>query len=154
MRWTVDGIIRTLSEIQKKHKISGTLNAEKFCKGLDVDVNGLVYLLSYLFVEAFREVSELDEERCKLSEENERLNKLLSDMCHGNGRSIQMAKVISGMPIARKKKMSMVDLKLQMICGLSDEELMEYFEISKSTLWRWKKKLEEREKSGKSILLN
>ena len=153
MMWSVDNIIGTLKAIQKKYDISGNVDAGKFCMELGLNMNGLTYLFSYLFVEAFREVRELDEERRRLREENLRLNKLLNDMCHGNGRSVQMAKVMSGMPIAKNKRFSLVELELQIIFGLSDKELMEYFEISKSTLWRWKKKLAEKKKSGESILL-
>ena len=151
--WSVDNIIIMLKEIQKKHNISGNVDAGKFCMELGVSMNGLVYLFSYLFVEAFREVRELDEERRRLREENERLNKLLNKMCQDNGRSVQMAKVMSGMPIAKKKRFNLVELELQIMFGLSDKELMDYFEISKSTLWRWKKILAEKKKSGESILL-
>ena len=151
--WSADNIIIMLKEIQKKNNISGNVDAVKFCTELGVSINGLVYMFSYLFVEAFREVRELDDERRKLKEENTRLNKLLNEMCHGNARNVQMAKVMSGMPIAKKKRFNMVELELQIMFGLSDKELMDYFEISKSTLWRWKKKLEEKKKSGESILL-
>ena len=151
--WTVDNIITLLKELQKKHNIKGSVDAGKFCMELGVSMNELVYLLSYLFVVAFREVRKLDEERRRLREENERLNRLLGEMCHGSGRSVQMAKVMSGMPIAKKRKFSLVELELQIMFGLTDKELMEYFDISKSTLWRWKKKLAEKKKSGESILL-
>ncbi len=151
--WSVENIILTLKEIKEKNKISGAMDAGKYCRELGINMNELVYLFSFLFVEAFREVRELDDERRRLKEENERLNKLLSESCRGNGRMIQMAKVKSGMPIAKKTRKSLVDLELQIIFGLSDKELMEYFEISKSTLWRWKKKLKEKKESGESILL-
>lgn len=151
--WSVNNIISTLKEIQKKNNISGSMDSVKFCTELGVNMNELVYLFSYLFVEAFREVRELDDERRNLKDENTRLNKMLNEMCHGNARTIQMAKVRSGLPIARKKRCNLVELELQIIFGLSDEELMEYFEISKSTLWRWKKKLKEKKESEKSIML-
>jgi predicted DNA-binding transcriptional regulator AlpA len=35
-----------------------------------------------------------------------------------------------------------------MYLKLTDKQLMEYFGISKTTLWRWKKELAEREKNG------
>lgn len=151
--WSVENIIITLKQIKEKNKINGAVDAVKFCTELGVSMNELVYLFSYLFVEAFREVRELDDERRRLKEENERLNKLLNEMCHGNARSIQMAKVKSGMPIAKKSRKNLVELELQIMFGLSDKELMEYFNISKTTLWRWKKELGEIKKSGESILL-
>ena len=149
--WSVDDIITTLKGLQKKHNIKGSMDAEKFCERLDLDINGLVYLLSYMFVEAFREIKEADDELHKLRAENERLNRLLNDKCQGNGRRIQMAKVMSGMPIAKKKKKNLMDLSFQMHMGSTDAELMEYFEISKTTLWRWKKELEEAKKTNKRL---
>ena len=51
--WSVDNIIIMLKEIQKKNNISGNVDAVKFCTELGVSMNGLVYMFSYLFVEAF-----------------------------------------------------------------------------------------------------
>lgn len=149
--WTADNIIATLKEIQKQHHISGSMDAGKFCMELGLDFNGLVYLLSYLFAEAFKEIREADDELHELRAENERLNMLLGDKCQGNGRTIQMAKVMAGLPIAKKSKKSLADLDLQIMLGATDGELMEYFEISRTTLWRWKKELAEKKKSGKSL---
>lgn len=149
--WSVDSIIKTLKELQERHDIKGSLDARHFCMGLNLNINGLVYLLAYMFVEAFREIRELNDELYKLRAENERLNRLLCDKCGGNGRRIQMAKVMSGMPIARKQKKSLMDLSFQMSLGMTDKQLMEYFEISKTTLWRWKKELEEAKKTNKRL---
>lgn len=149
--WSVDDIIKTLKDLQERHDIKGSLDAGKFCMGLNLNINGLVYLLSYMFVSAFREIRELNDELYKLRAENERLNRLLNDKCGGNGRRIQMAKVMSGMPIARKPKKNLMDLSFQMSLGMTDKQLMEYFEISKTTLWRWKKELEEEKKTSKRL---
>lgn len=149
--WTADSIIATLKEIQKQHHISGSMDAVKFCTELGLDFDGLVYLLSYLFAEAFKEIREADDELHELRAENKRLNMLLGDKCQGNGRTIQMAKVMAGLPIAKKSKKSLADLNFQLMMGATDKELMEYFEISKTTLWRWKKELAEKKKSGKSL---
>lgn len=149
--WSVDNIIKTLKGLQEQHNIKGRMDAGKFCMGLGVDINGLVYLLSYMFVEAFREIRELNDEIYKLRAENNRLNRLLNDKCDGNGRRIQMAKVMSGEPIAKKPKKNLMDLSFQISLGSTDKQLMEYFEISKTTLWRWKKELEEAKKTNKRL---
>lgn len=149
--WSIDNIITTLKGLQEKYNIKGSMDAGKFCMGLGVNVNGLVYLLAYMFVAAFKAIKEADDELHKLRAENERLNRLLNDKCQGNGRRIQMAKVMSGMPIARKKTKNLMDLSFQISLGATDKELMEFFEISKTTLWRWKKELEEEKKSGKGM---
>ena len=52
------------------------------------------------------------------------------------------------MPIA-KKKSKLGELRLLMKLGNNDEELMEWFKISRTTLWRWKKELKEWEQQGK-----
>ena len=149
--WSIDDIITTLKGYQEKYNIKGSMDAGKFCKGLGVDINGVVYLLAYMFVVTFKAIREADDELRKLRAENERLSSLLNDKCQGNGRTIQMAKVMSGMPIARKQKKSLMDLSFQMSLGATDAELMEYFEISKTTLWRWKKELEEAKKTNKRL---
>lgn len=149
--WSVDDIITTLKGYQEKYNIKGSMDVDKFCIGLDLDINGLVYLLAYMFVVTFKAIRQADDELRRLRAENERLNRLLYDKCGGNGRRIQMAKVMSGMPIARKPKKSLMDLSFQMSLGATDAELMEYFEISKTTLWRWKKELEEAKKTNKRL---
>lgn len=149
--WTADNIIATLKDIQKKHNISGSMDAGKFCMELGLNMNGLVYLLSYIFVAAFQTIRETDNELRELRAENERLNMLLGEKCQGNGRTIQMAKVMAGLPIARKPKKNLTDLSFQIKLGATDEELMEYFEISRTTLWRWKKELAEKKKSGNGL---
>ena len=58
---------------------------------------------------------------------------------------------MSGMPIAKKRTKNLMDLSFQMSLGETDAELMEYFEISKTTLWRWKKELEEAKKTNKRL---
>lgn len=149
--WSIDDIITTLKGYQEKYNIKGSMDVDKFCMGLDLDINGVVYLLAYMFVVTFKAIRQADDELRKLRAENERLNRLLYDKCGGNGRRIQMAKVMSGMPIARKQKKSLMDLSFQMSLGMTDKQLMEYFEISKTTLWRWKKELEEAKKTNKRL---
>ena len=149
--WSIDDIITTLKGYQEKYNIKGSMDVDKFCMGLDLDINGVVYLLACMFVVTFKAIRQADDELRKLRAENERLNRLLYDKCGGNGRRIQMAKVMSGMPIARKQKKSLMDLSFQMSLGMTDKQLMEYFEISKTTLWRWKKELEEAKKTNKRL---
>lgn len=149
--WSVDDIITTLKGYQEKYNIKGSMDVDKFCMGLNLDINGVVYLLAYMFVSAFKAIRQADDELRKLREDNKRLNSLLNDKCEGNGRRIQMAKVMSGMPIAKKQKKSLMDLSFQMSLGATDAELMDYFEISKTTLWRWKKELEEAKKTNKRL---
>ena len=149
--WSVDDIITTLKGYQEKYNIKGSMDVDKFCIGLDLDINGLVYLLAYMFVVTFKAIRQADDELRRLRAENERLNRLLNDKCEGNGRRIQMAKVMSGMPIAKKRTKNLMDLSFQMSLGATDAELMEYFEISKTTLWRWKKELEEAKKTNKRL---
>lgn len=149
--WSEERLICTLKEWKEKYNIKGNMDAKRFCIELGLNYNELVYLLSYFLVLCYKEVQKLDSEAYDLRAENEKVNELLNDMCKGNGRAIQMAKVISGLPIAKKKKKNLVNLDLEIMLGATDEELMDYFEISKTTLWRWKKELAEKKESGKSL---
>lgn len=149
--WSEERLICTLKEWKEKCNIKGNMDAKRFCIELGLNYNELVYLLSYFLVLGYEEVQKLDSEAYDLRAENEKVNELLNDMCKGNGRAIQMAKVISGLPIAKKKKKSLAHLDLEIMLGATDEDLMDYFEISKTTLWRWKKELAEKKESGKSL---
>jgi hypothetical protein len=83
-----------------------------------------------------------------LAYDNVYLRRALERKYQGNKRDVQAAKVSGGLPIAKNKRKDLMGLKLQMHFGLTDKQLMEYFQISKTTLWRWKKELAEREKNG------
>lgn len=146
--WSVDDeVIKTVKWMQEKYDIKGEADAEKFCRELGVDVNGAVHLLACLFSVMFKGFRKENDEICRLRAENKMLNKVLNSTYRDNGRIIQMSKVMAGEPIARKKTKNLMELSLQIKLGLTDEELMENFKISKTTLWRWKKELEEKKKS-------
>jgi DNA-binding Xre family transcriptional regulator len=52
------------------------------------------------------------------------------------------------MPIAKRKKKDLSYLRLAIRLGATDKELMKDIGISRTTLWRWKKEMNERLKSG------
>ena len=56
------------------------------------------------------------------------------------GKQVQAAKVKNGLRY-NKKQGSVNELQMLIKMGLSDEEIMGRYNISKSTLWRWKKRL-------------
>ena len=149
MKWSEENVIAILKHAQIRYGIEGCFDTDKFCSELGVDDDGLVYLLSYMLIAVVNKLGSMQASVEQLGNENQRLNCLLKSTCNDNGRAVQMAKVMSGLPIARKPKKNLVELELQIMFGLTDKELMEYFEISKTTLWRWKKELEEKKKSGR-----
>ena len=78
--------------------------------------------------------------------ELKRCEDMIDGITKGNGRLKQMVSVASGMPIAKKSKKNLADLAFHIRLGFSDEELQKYYNISRTTLWRWKKELEESQK--------
>jgi DNA invertase Pin-like site-specific DNA recombinase len=108
----------------------------------------LTYILFHHMEKAIKSMYKYASEKDQLAYDNVYLRRALESKYQGNKRDVQAAKVSAGLPIARKQKKNLADLKFQMYLKLTDKQLMEYFGISKTTLWRWKKELAEREANG------
>ena len=57
------------------------------------------------------------------------------------GRQVQMAKVRNGAQY-NKKHGTVSELRVLKEMGLTDEQIMQRYGISKSTMWRWKREAE------------
>lgn len=145
----IGNIIKIIEEERQRYHIHGRTDAQAFCDGLGVDINGLVYLLVTLILTEQSRHARMRDRISELERENEFLDECFDSVCKGNGRLKQLVKVEAGMPIAKKSKKSLSDLRLRLKLGATDKELLEVYGISRTTLWRWKKELEKQGKSNK-----
>ena len=133
---------------KKEHNFS----AEEFCEKLGMSVDSVMNALLILFLMENKKALNLKAQNGHVVLRNDLLEKSLAESYKGNGRLKQIALVQSGLPIANKKSKCLADLKLRIRLGENDQELMKEYGISRTTLWRWKKEIEEEDKRIKEIV--
>lgn len=143
--------VKSMIEEAGLDKAETPFDAEAFSNEIGMDVNNVMRSVLALFIRENKTALKYRDKLSELMRRNELLEKSLDTAYNGNGRVKQMALVESGLPIAKKKK-SLADLKLRLYMGDTDKQLMEAYGISRSTLWRWKKELEEEERKLKEMM--
>ena len=143
---------KTLIEEAGLDKKETDFSAEEFCEKLGMSVDSVMNALLILFLMENKKALNLKAQNGRVVLRNDLLEKSLAESYKGNGRFKQMALVQSGLPIANKKSKCLADLKLRMLMGESDKEIMDDLEISRTTLWRWKKEIDEEDKRIKEIV--
>ena len=134
------------------NKAEHTFSAEDFCEELGMDIDSTIYALVVLFMQEKKRELNLRDENSRVIRRNDMLEELVDTVYKGNGRLKQMALVQNGLPIASNKKKSLADLRLRIKLGETDKEIMEDYGISRTTLWRWKKEMEQEDKRIKEIV--
>jgi hypothetical protein len=134
---TYEGVIGLLKEYQEQHELKGSCPTDCICDELGLDHDGLNYLLICALVIEMKENAALKNAISYMEHEEEVYKKSMADL-KASGREKQEALVRNGLPIAKKRKKSLMELLLLIRLGDTDKELMEYYGISKSTLRRWK----------------
>lgn len=143
--------LQLLKNNLEKQPLSGC-DMSMICQELGVDANGMIELMFRFILSLLHTASDTVKKAEKLKMENQLLDETVTNLCKNNGRNAQMAKVMGGVPIARKPKKSLIELMLLIRLGNTDEDLMEWFEISKTTLWRWKKELKQKVEAGEKLI--
>lgn len=134
------------------NKAEHNFSAEDFCEALGMDIDSTIYALVVLFMQENKRALNLRDQNSRVIRRNELLEESLDTAYKGNGRLRQMALIQSGLPIANNKKKSLADLRLRIKLGETDKEIMEAYGISRTTLWRWKKEMQEEEQRIKEIV--
>ena len=129
-----------LKEIKEQRKVRGKANVNFYMEKLDMSVEELVHLLLFAVVNANGKYARIRDLYTASEKERMRLNDILKGQ-FTSGAKMQTALVKSGKPIA-KKSSRLSEMRLRIKLGSTDEELMEWLNISKTTLWRYKKELE------------
>jgi hypothetical protein len=143
---TYESLIRLLKEYQEQHEIKGSCPTDCICEQLGLDQDGLNYLLISALVTELKENAALKDAISYMEHEADVYKKSMADL-EASGREKQEALVRNGLPIANKRKKSLMELLLLIRLGDTDKELMEYYGISKSTLRRWKIEAEKIKKA-------
>ena len=139
--------IEHIKALRNELKVQGECDAKEFCDSLKMNIGEVVYLLIFLFIRKEFEAAKYRDAYYQMERKYKYMEEAL-DQAYQNGNRKQAALVKSGMPIA-KKKSRLGELRLLLKLGNNDEDLMEWFKISRTTLWRWKKELKEWEQQGK-----
>lgn len=139
--------IKSLIQEAGLDKGKDNFDCASFCDRLEMEPEKVIRALIVLFVKEHNEKWKLREEVSQLIRENDRLDRILDDVFHGNGRLKQMAEVSKGLPIAKKKNKNLIGVKVMLRMGASDMDIMKEYNISRTTLWRWKKEIAEEQKN-------
>ena len=144
--------VKSFIEEAGLNKEKGDFDSDGFSEKLGMDVNIVMQALLILFIRENKKNLQLRDEVSSLARENKRLNDLVEDYFNGNGRIKQMALVSKGLPIAKKQNKNLIGLETRLRMGQSDKAIMEALKISRTTLWRWKKELEEEQRRLDELL--
>lgn len=143
--------VQLLKNNLERQPLSGG-DMSMICREVGVDENGMIELMLRFILSLLTTATDSVRKAERLKMENEQLDEILQNLCNNNGRNTQIAKVMGGVPIARKPKKSLIQLQLLMQMQKTDEEIMEEFEISKTTLWRWKKEMKQKVEAGGKLI--
>lgn len=140
------GVTDYVRNFYEYHGIKGSLSVNTFAEMVGVSVDELCYIFTWIIIYESKETARIKDEYYKLMREKLCIEKALNDVCK-NKTEMQQRKVKNGLPIA-KKSSRIIEMKLYLLLGDTDEDIMRKLKISKTTLWRYKKEIEEREKNG------
>ena len=145
--YRVGDTIDYLKSLRDTMKPKGNCDPEVLCKGLGVGLGELVYMLIFFVMRLSVEKVRYRDMYLQKEQDYKYMEKALNN-AYENGNRKQAALLKAGKPIA-KKRSKLGELRLLMKLGNTDEDLMKWFDISRTTLWRWKKELHEWEQQGK-----
>lgn len=137
-------LLNWIKYYKSEYRLNGTFNLEEISKHFNITDGETAYILLRIFVILHDQNVELRRKNELLKEYNAAIEASLEE-AYKNANQRQTTLVKNGLKI-RKRKMTLMDLKLFMKLNYTDQEIMDYLEISKSTLWRHKKELEEEER--------
>ena len=146
MMVTWENIAEYIKDIKEKQEKAGKLNSKAFAERVGVSLDELCYLWAKIFVRQEAENVRLRDAYNKIRRKNEVLEESLNTLTKNNVEKQQLM-VKAGLPIA-KKSSRLSEIRLLMKLGDSDKEIMKTCGISRTTLWRYKKEIKEREEHG------
>lgn len=143
----MEQIVNYLKIQKETTKLHGEMDIDLLCNEMNMKPEELVYFLVGICLMESKHKALWKDKFLQEERKSTWLNETIHNL-ENNGNRIQKTLVKSGMPIA-KKKSRLSELKLRLMLKNTDEELMRSFDISRTTLWRWKKELKELEQAGK-----
>lgn len=143
MKLKQDDLSKLIQLYQKHYNLNGEMELEEASGILGLSEKETVHTLLKLFVILNNTVWNQKEEIEKLKERNRVVEAALEEVTQNHNEK-QTALVKNGLKI-KQRKVSLMELDGYMKLGYSDKKIMEIMGISKSTLWRRKKELLERQ---------
>ncbi|MBR4574387.1 MAG: hypothetical protein IKO16_05715 [Lachnospiraceae bacterium] len=140
-------IAEYVRQLKEQYNITGKINSTAFAEVVGVSQDELCYIMMQLFILYSKEASRIRDKYYVCLRDKEYLEKSLDEMCKSKTEK-QRLLVKSGLPIA-KKSARISEIRLLMKLGSTDEEIMRDCGVSRTTLWRYKKEMKEREQNGK-----
>jgi len=135
--------IRVLNNYKEKFENKEAIDPVEIATKTNLNASDLVCLLFSLFIMLTEEIIRLRKDNAALKERIQVSDKALKE-AYENPNKRQNALVKNGLKI-KKEKMTIDELRLYRELDYTDEDIMNIAGISRSTLWRKKKELEEQE---------
>lgn len=143
---TWQGAAEYVRHMKAEYKITGSIDSARFAGIVGVSQDELCCLMTKICIRLTMEKVRLRDEYNRLLREKECLEESLKALTKNNVEKQQLM-VKAGLPIA-KKSARISEIRLLMKLGDSDKEIMKSCGISRTTLWRYKKEIKEREQNG------
>lgn len=141
-----EDIANFIKKQRERFGVTGNLSNEQieiYLQTVGVEQSEFIFTLITLYVNAVTENERIRSAYNNEYNKNAALNKTIEEMKNSyrmTSRQVQMSKVKNGVKY-NKKQGSVNELRMLKEMGLSDEQIMQRYGISKSTMWRWNQRL-------------
>lgn len=141
-----EDIANFIKRQRERFGVTGNLSNEQieiYLQTVGVEQSEFIFTLITLYVNAVTENERIRSAYNNEYNKNTALNKTIEEMKNSyrmTSRQVQMSKVKNGVKY-NKKQGSVNELRMLKEMGLSDEQIMQRYGISKSTMWRWNQRL-------------
>ena len=141
-----EDIANFIKKQRERFGVTGNLSNEQieiYLQTVGVEQSEFIFTLITLYVNAVTENERIRSAYNNEYNKNTALNKTIEEMKNSyrmTSRQVQMSKVKNGVKY-NKKQGSVNELRMLKEMGLSDEQIMQRYGISKSTMWRWNQRL-------------
>lgn len=138
---TEEDIIRTIGRLIEEGGIpKREINLTSLLEGLERSPAELIDALIHIVYWKERELYQQRTKYLQLEREKELKEEMLNRFFKNNVEK-QRSLIQEGLPIANKKY-SLIEVKWYLESGYTDAEIMELLDISRTTMWRIRKKLD------------
>lgn len=141
-----EDIANFIKKQRERFGVTGNLSNEQieiYLQTVGVEQSEFIFTLLTLYVNAVTENERIRSAYNNEYNKNTALNKTIEEMKNSyrmTSRQVQMSKVKNGVKY-NKKQGSVNELRMLKEMGLSDEQIMQRYGISRSTMWRWNQRL-------------
>ncbi len=139
-----ENIVSLVNDFRKRYNIGkGHCDAQRLCDGFNADLEETLFLLCVTILGYSRQVAEYRALFHREQRKSEALEESYDELLK-NKIEKQRQLVKHGLPIAKKRGADIWMMEMFIRMGMSEEEIKEKLGVSRTTLWRWKKRLREK----------